>query len=174
MKLQTVYIGLGSNLSPRVFHLKKGISGLTQNGIKIQAISSVYLSSPVGYRDQPNFLNAVVKGRTNLSPHHLIQALLKIEKENGRVRNLKGRERTLDLDLLLYNSMCMQTSDLILPHPRITERKFVLIPLLEIEPNLASPEGESYQKALLNLSFEQEYHAQTVKCYRHSWVKQNC
>ena len=172
--MRTIYIALGSNLSPRLSYLRNGILGLIQNGVKIQALSSVYHSSPVGNENQPFFLNAVAKGGTNLSPDDLLQVLLQIERENGRIRSIRWGERTLDLDLLLYDNLCMQSSDLILPHPRIMERKFVLIPLIEIAPNLRSPEGILYQKALDSLNSKQESNIQTIKCYRRSWFQENC
>jgi 2-amino-4-hydroxy-6-hydroxymethyldihydropteridine diphosphokinase len=163
--MKAVYIALGSNISPRIFYLRKGVWGIKNIGVRIKKISSIYRTSPVGNEDQPYFLNAVLLGETQLSPLDLLTKLQEIEKECGRVRKNHGGPRTLDLDLLLYDKLQLKGAKLILPHPRMHERKFVLFPLLEIAPRLCSPLGIPYRKYLAQLDSKQK-----IRRYRHQWV----
>lgn len=137
-KLVNCFIGLGSNLNNPYTQIEQAVLNLSKlPGTNIIAISSLYNTKPVGYLDQPDFVNAVVKVSTILSPEDLLNMLLKIEKKQGRVRDKKIRfgPRTLDLDLLLYGEQIINKKNLIVPHPRMLERNFVLQPLTEIEPN---------------------------------------
>jgi 2-amino-4-hydroxy-6-hydroxymethyldihydropteridine diphosphokinase len=101
--------------------------------------SSVYETDPVGYLDQPAFLNMVVAVETSLSPRELLARLLKIERELGRVRTFRNAPRIIDLDILLVGSMILDEPDLQVPHPRMLERRFVMEPLSEIAPDLVHP-----------------------------------
>ena len=136
----TAYIALGSNLGDREGTLHSAIAALRQLG-SVDAISSFYETAPVGLVEQPDFLNAVVALRTALSPQELMAALLRIEQQHGRDRSVsvpKG-PRTLDLDLLSYGDVVMETPTLTLPHPSLAERRFVLVPLTEIAPQWRHP-----------------------------------
>lgn len=132
------YIGLGSNLGDRLGYLRGAVRGLAEIG-KIVAASSLYETTPVGYLDQPWFLNAVVALETGASPEELHRHLLRLEEAAGRERPFPNAPRTLDLDLLLYDDLVLNRPELAIPHPRLHERAFVLVPLFEIAPNLRHP-----------------------------------
>lgn len=133
-------IGMGSNMPDRMAHLGKGLLLLASHPkVSVTAVSSVYQTEPVGYLEQPFFYNMAVKIRTTLSPRKLLALLLDIEKETGRVRGVRWGPRTLDLDLLLFGNQQIEEEGLILPHPRMEERGFVLIPLAEIAPGMILP-----------------------------------
>jgi 2-amino-4-hydroxy-6-hydroxymethyldihydropteridine diphosphokinase len=133
-----VYLGLGGNLGDRRANLRAAIGGLQGAGA-VQAVSSLYETAPVGYRDQGAFLNAVIVLDTPLSPPELLQALLAVERDLGRERTFKNAPRTVDLDVLLYDDVTVDEGDLTIPHPRMTERAFVLAPLAEIAPDVTHP-----------------------------------
>ncbi len=129
------YIALGSNLhepKTQVLQAFQDIGLLPQT--RLVTRSSLYLSAPVGYMDQPAFINAVAEIETSLAPHALLDALLELEHKRGRVREVLNGPRTLDLDVLLYDELQCHEHGLTLPHPRMYERAFVLKPLLEIAP----------------------------------------
>jgi 2-amino-4-hydroxy-6-hydroxymethyldihydropteridine diphosphokinase len=136
----TAYIGLGSNLanpSSQVSLAMKAIDSLPDT--HVVARSSLFRSAPVGYVDQPDFINAVVKVETSLTPLALLQALLALELQNGRTREFQNAPRTLDLDVLLYDDLQHHEHGLTVPHPQMHKRAFVLQPLLEIAPDCAIP-----------------------------------
>ncbi len=136
----TAFIGLGSNLSePRdqVLRGLQALSGLPHT--KMLAHSSLYRSAPIGYLQQPDFINAVAKLATALSPHALLDALLQLEGECGRTREFRNAPRTLDLDVLLYDEMQHHEHGLTIPHVQMHKRAFVLRPLLEIAPDCVIP-----------------------------------
>ncbi len=136
----TAYIALGSNLQNPVLQVKQAFIALSQltNSSLIQ-VSSLYQSEPVGYVNQPDFINAVAEISTSLSPTELLEALLSIENQAGRERPFANAPRVLDCDLLCYDAIEMQTQQLTLPHPRMHLRGFVLLPLAEIAPDLSIP-----------------------------------
>ena len=145
------FIGIGSNLSGDLdspaSQVKRALQAIGElSKTKLIQQSSLYQSAPVGYKDQPDFINAVVEISTQLSPETLLDALLNIEHEAGRQRPFANAPRVLDCDLLLYDDVALHTEKLILPHPRMLERGFVLLPLAEISPNLTSANGESIVK----------------------------
>jgi 2-amino-4-hydroxy-6-hydroxymethyldihydropteridine diphosphokinase len=134
----TAYIGLGANLGDRHENLREAVRRLRKLG-RVTAVSSLYETAPVGYVDQPPFLNAVVGLETRHGPQELMAALLAIERDLGRTRSFQDAPRTLDLDLLLYGEATFATQDLTVPHPRLHERLFVLEPLAEIAPDAWHP-----------------------------------
>ncbi len=134
------FVALGANIGEPVQHLRAAVVDLDAlPGTTVVARSSLYRSAPVGLVDQPDFINAVVSVDTTLAPLELLQALLAIEARHGRVRSVPNAPRTLDLDLLLHGHAVMATQALTLPHPRMHERAFVLLPLLEIAPDVVLP-----------------------------------
>ena len=134
------YVGIGTNLGDRAAHVAQALQALAaEPAIEFVKASSLYETAPVGKTDQPDFLNAVAALRTSLPPRALLDALLHIENRMGRVRNLRWGPRVIDLDLLLYGDAQIQTPGLTIPHPRLRERAFVLIPLAEIAPDLRLP-----------------------------------
>lgn len=135
--MHKAYISLGSNQGNQIDNLRNAIRYLETDGkIKVLKVSSVYKTEPVGYEDQPWFYNAAAELKTEYSADQLLDVLLAVESQLGRVRNIRWGPRTIDLDLLLYDDIKMETEKLQLPHPRMLERDFVLIPLGEIAPNL--------------------------------------
>lgn len=132
------YIGLGANLGDPPARLRWALARLRELG-ELVAQSSLYRSAPMGLREQPEFCNAVAQLDTEMEPAALMQALLAIERDAGRVRNIKWGPRTLDLDLLHVEGSVSDTPELCLPHPGIAERNFVLVPWAEIAPTLEVP-----------------------------------
>ena len=134
------FIGLGSNLRSPEHQILLAFDELAVlRDSRLTARSSIYRTAPIGYADQPDFVNGVAEVMTRLSPEQLLDALLEIERRHGRVREMVNGPRTLDLDVLLYGDFELETERLRLPHPRAHERAFVLHPLLEIAPDIAIP-----------------------------------
>lgn len=139
-----VFLGLGSNVGDRENQLKEAIRLLDeQSGIKVVKVSSFYETEPVGYVDQPDFFNLCVEIQTELSPKAVLERGLAIEQQLHRVRKERWGPRTLDIDILLYGDQIIEEQDLTIPHPRMTERAFVLIPLQEIAPNKVEPRTQT-------------------------------
>lgn len=138
-----VYLGLGSNLGDRRANLVTALKLLGER-LHIAQVSSLYESDPVGYAEQPLFLNAVCRAQTDLGPLQLLSLIKGIEASLGRVLSFPNAPRPIDLDIIFYGDLVMETPELTIPHPRLEERAFVLIPLLEIAPELVHPvTGES-------------------------------
>lgn len=137
--MNTCYIGLGSNIEPCKQYLDDAIEMLGEKEVVISKMSSIYETAPVGYTEQSNFLNMVIEVRTELEMIELLDVCQKIEVELGRKRTFKNGPRTVDLDILFYNDENVQIDRLIIPHPRLHERAFVLVPLAEIAPELIMP-----------------------------------
>jgi 2-amino-4-hydroxy-6-hydroxymethyldihydropteridine diphosphokinase len=138
--MTVAYVGLGANIGDPGGQMKLAIEDLKQlPGTNLVLTSSLYKSAPVGYADQPDFLNAVVQLDTQLSPEVLLDRLQEIENRHGRERTFPNAPRTLDLDLLLHGDSVVDTPKLTLPHPRMHERAFVLQPLLELDPAISIP-----------------------------------
>lgn len=139
-----VYIALGTNIGDREKHLTEACSLLDGHAhIALGRVSSVYETEPVGYTEQRQFLNMATELFTDLAPHALLSAMLKIESRLGRKRLIRWGPRKIDLDILLYNQEQVDIPSLQIPHPRMTERAFVLVPLAEIAPDGAIPGVES-------------------------------
>lgn len=143
------FIGLGSNLDAPRSQLQRAFADLDSlPGTRLIAQSSLYRSAPVGYLDQPDFVNAVAKVATDLTPQALLQALLDIEQQHGRERTFRNAPRTLDLDVLLYDDLQLVEHGLSIPHPQMHLRAFVLQPLLEIAPDCVIPAVGAAAQAL--------------------------
>ncbi|HLE67732.1 MAG TPA: 2-amino-4-hydroxy-6-hydroxymethyldihydropteridine diphosphokinase [Burkholderiales bacterium] len=138
--MTVAYVGLGANLGEPRRQLFAAFDELGRiPGTRVTARSSLFRSAPIGYADQPDFVNAVAKLETDLRPRELFAALQQIEHAHGRERSFRNAPRTLDLDLLLYGGERIDTPALIVPHPRMHERAFVLAPLLELDPAAVIP-----------------------------------
>jgi 2-amino-4-hydroxy-6-hydroxymethyldihydropteridine diphosphokinase len=133
-----VYLLLGSNLGDRRQHLLDALAGISYLGT-IRKVSSVYRSAAWGNLDQPDFLNATVELDTAHTPSELLKAILEIETGMGRVRNEKWGARLIDIDILFYDNLVVNTPELDIPHPQLQNRKFTLVPLAEIAPDLEHP-----------------------------------
>lgn len=147
--LVTAFIALGSNLDDPAAHVRRGIDDLARlPRTEVRRVSALYRSAPVGYHDQPDFINAVVQVATHLGPRVLLEALLEIERRHGRVRGVPNGPRTLDLDILLFGDLVLREPGLTLPHPRMHERAFVILPLAEIAPRQIIPDVGSVTQCL--------------------------
>ena len=147
----TAYVALGSNLGDKEANLRKALELLQERGVEIVKTSTFISTEPYGVTDQPQFLNGVCEVRTSLVPLALLHTLLEIEQEMGRVRLRHWGERNIDLDLLLYEDVVMDTPELKLPHPDMQNRDFVLLPLAEIAPELVHPILQKSIEELSNL-----------------------
>ena len=138
--MNTAYISLGSNMGDRESYLEKAINILGSHGkIEVTKRSSMYETDPVGFTEQDQFLNMVIEIRTSLSPETLLHQCLQVEIDLGREREFKWGPRIIDLDILLFNHETIEAENLLIPHPRMQERAFVLIPLLEVAPSIEHP-----------------------------------
>ncbi len=150
--IQNAYVGLGSNLGDRAGYLLLAVRGMLDAGLDVIRLSSIYETEAVDHEDQPPFLNLVaeLRGSTLPSPEQVMARLLRIEYALGRTRDIPKGPRTIDLDLLLFKDFLSDTEFLTLPHPRLPARRFVLVPLTELGPNLVHPVlGKSFRELLL-------------------------
>jgi 2-amino-4-hydroxy-6-hydroxymethyldihydropteridine diphosphokinase len=138
MEEYIVYLALGSNLGDRLANLKQAIAALTPQ-IDIKAKSQVYETPPWGIEDQPKFLNQVVKAKTYLEPEQLLKHLKRLELALGRKESIPNGPRLIDIDILFFDDLVLNTPALVIPHPRLHERGFVLLPLMDIAPDLVHP-----------------------------------
>ncbi len=133
-----VYLGLGSNLGNRQDNLDRALEFLSQR-LRVEKVSSVYDTEPIGNIEQPRFLNLVCQVYTRLAPMDLLALAKGIESKLGRVSGKRNAPRPIDIDILFYGDLVIETLELVIPHPRLVERAFVLTPLAEIAPDLAHP-----------------------------------
>jgi len=162
--MSKAYLGLGSNIEPRLEFLVTAAKEINMNKqIEIKKESSVYLTKPYGCLKQKDFLNAVLSIETYLKPERLLNVLLNIEKNIGRKRNIEWGPRKIDIDILFYNNIIYRSPDLIIPHPEVEKRAFVIIPLLEISEEELYLKGKKLTYWLDQL----EYKKEDVKKYSH-------
>lgn len=136
---KTVYLSLGSNLGDREGNLRRAVERLQSNDLNVIRISSLYETEPQDFRDQPWFLNIALQAETRLFPLQLLSRIQKIQAEMASKRAIPKGPRVIDIDILIFGNFTMETPELIIPHPRLTERRFVLEPLIEIAPELRHP-----------------------------------
>jgi 2-amino-4-hydroxy-6-hydroxymethyldihydropteridine diphosphokinase len=137
--IKTVYLSLGSNLEDRAGQIAQAVEQLGAQGMRLVRQSSLYETETLDLLDQGWFLNCVIEAKTDLMPRELLQSLLEIERSLGRRRRIPRGPRTIDVDILLYGSSVIRLPDLEIPHPRMAERRFVLVPLAEISPDVRHP-----------------------------------
>ncbi len=165
--MAVAYIGLGSNIGDREAHLKSAVDLLGRaKGITLRKTSSIYETAPVGYTDQPDFLNAVVEIETTLEPTELLAETKMIEVDQKRRRLEHWGPRTLDLDILLYDQLEVDLPRLKLPHPEASSRAFVLVPLAEIAADSSVLPGKTAGECLADLG-----DTAGVDLYKRNWVK---
>jgi 2-amino-4-hydroxy-6-hydroxymethyldihydropteridine diphosphokinase len=138
-RVHTVYLALGTNLGDRMQNLRHAIAALP-SVVHVTALSLVYETPPWGYADQPAFLNMALAGETERDPPGLIAFLKKLETDLGREKTFRNGPRLIDIDILFYDGLVFEQADLVIPHPRLHERAFVLVPLNDIAPELVHPE----------------------------------
>jgi len=144
-----ICLHLGSNLGNRLLNLKQAISGISQEIGVVTNQSSIYLTQAWGKTNQPDFLNQTILALTDLSPQGVLKTILEIEEKIGRVREKKWGPRIIDIDILFYDELVLETPELTIPHPQIPKRNFVLIPTMEVFGNFIHP--------VFNLSIEELY-----------------
>ncbi len=145
------YLGIGSNLGDKIEQCRKAITEiLAIHGHRLLTQSSFYKTQPMGYLAQDWFINGVIHIETDLEPLELLRKLKEIESKMGRKETVRWGPRAIDLDLLLYDDLVMKTEELEIPHPRLKDRQFVLIPLVEISPNLIHPSLKKTMRELLS------------------------
>jgi 2-amino-4-hydroxy-6-hydroxymethyldihydropteridine diphosphokinase len=137
--MKRIYLSLGSNIGDRVGHIDKAFERLAAAGIRIRRVSSYYKTEPMDFRLQSWFVNCVAEVESDLMPVRLLRVCKAIERELGRRPGVQKGPRTIDIDILLYENAVVRSRDLVIPHERMTERRFVLIPLMELAPNLRHP-----------------------------------
>ena len=152
--MHIVYLAFGSNLGDRYSNLAAALQRL-RDVVEIRAVSSIYETDPVGYLDQPRFYNIVCSGTTALSAPELLKSAKEIESALGRQPSFRNGPRLIDIDIIFYDDLLISQGDLIIPHPRMAERAFVLVPLVEIAPQVVDPiSGQTAQELLQNVSQE--------------------
>lgn len=147
--MKTAFISIGSNVGDREQQIAAAVQALAERGIRVKQKSSIYSTEPVDAETQGWFLNCVVEVETDLMPRQLLRALQQIENDLGRKRLVRRGPRVIDLDILFYSSSVVRAPELEIPHPRLTQRRFVLVPLAEIAPGLRHPvENKSIDELL--------------------------
>ena len=151
MEEHTVYLALGSNLGNRLSNLKQAVAAFSPQ-MEVKARSHVYETPPWGYEDQPKFLNQVIRVKTYLEPEPLFKHIKRLEVALGRKISFQNGPRLIDIDLLFYDDLILNTTSLVIPHPRLHERGFVLLPLMDIDPDLVHPVNKKSVREMAALS----------------------
>jgi 2-amino-4-hydroxy-6-hydroxymethyldihydropteridine diphosphokinase len=160
---EKVYIGIGSNVGEKKGNINRALRLLAEDGRLLSAaVAPLYKTGPVGFTDQDWFLNTVAAYEADLAPHGLLELLMGIEKEMGRVRTIRWGPRVIDLDILLYGDAVVSTPDLEIPHPRLAERAFVVVPLADLAPGLVLPGGKTAAALAAELSKTQRIERHTA------------
>jgi 2-amino-4-hydroxy-6-hydroxymethyldihydropteridine diphosphokinase len=147
--MKIAYLGLGSNLGDRDANLAEAITRLTNEGVRVLRVSPIWETAPRDVLDQPWFLNQVIEVESDLFPRQLFRRIQRIEREMGRQKRTPKGPRLIDIDILLFGNAVVESPDLEIPHPRMTERRFVLAPLAELAPDLRHPVLKSTIRELL-------------------------
>ncbi len=151
-----MWLGLGANLGEPAEALRWAIRRLGDEGVVVEAVSSLYASAPQGVEDQPEFTNAACRVRTDLDPPAVLALAKELEAEAGRVDGPRWGPRPLDIDILAWDGGTWDEPDLVIPHPRLHERRFALQPLVEVDPDLALPSGERIDALLAAIPSDEQ------------------
>lgn len=151
MEEHIIYLALGSNLGNRLANLKQAVAALSPQ-MEVKAKSHVYETLPWDYEDQPKFLNQVIKVKTYLEPEPLLKHIKRLEVTLGRKASFPNGPRLIDIDILFYDDLILNTASLAIPHPRLHERGFVLLPLMDIDPDLVHPANQKSVREMVALS----------------------
>jgi 2-amino-4-hydroxy-6-hydroxymethyldihydropteridine diphosphokinase len=152
--MTTVYLALGSNVGDRAKNLREAVRLIGENNVHVERSSSIYETAPLGYLDQDWFLNSVLQGETELSAIELLRRLRAIEEQMGSKKAFLNGPRLIDLDILLYGDESISQNDLQVPHPRMLQRRFVLVPLAEIAPELKHPNWPGTAQQMLGQTLD--------------------
>jgi 2-amino-4-hydroxy-6-hydroxymethyldihydropteridine diphosphokinase len=152
--VKRIYLSLGSNLGDRITHIKKALERLNAAGVNVRRVSSFYETEPLDFRPQSWFVNCVAEVETDSLPLRLLKTCKAVEKDLGRRPGVSKGPRIVDIDILLYENAVIRSKDLIVPHERMAERKFVLVPLIEIAPGLRHPVSRLTFPELLHQSHD--------------------
>ncbi len=165
--MHLAYIGFGSNIGDRLAYIQKALHGLSETeGITVKKVSSVYQTDPVGYESQARFLNGAAAIQTDLPPLFLLHTLKNTETEVGRQHRIRWGPREIDLDILIYGDLCLETEKLVIPHPEMHLRRFVLAPLAEIAPDLVHPVLKARVQTLLERLDDDKFVLRRKDCLR--------
>jgi len=156
--LKKIFLGLGSNVGDRRATLDRGLEALNAPDLRILRVSPIYETEPQGLREQEWFLNLVAEAETSLFPRQLLQRIRRVEREFGRKRTVANGPRTLDIDILFFGRSIIQSADLQVPHPRYSERRFVLAPMADLAPDWRDPQSGRSMRVLLD-----DLHGQKVR-----------
>ncbi|HLI33594.1 MAG TPA: 2-amino-4-hydroxy-6-hydroxymethyldihydropteridine diphosphokinase [Terriglobia bacterium] len=148
--MKRVYLSLGSNVGDRIERLQNALQGLAEDGIQVRRVSSFYKTEPVDFQPQAWFANCVAETETDLMPMQLLRACQRVERALGRRRGVAKGPRPIDIDILLYENIVVRSRELNIPHPRMEERRFVLIPLRELAPSLHHPVSQRTVQEMLH------------------------
>ena len=148
--MKKIYLGLGSNVGDRRATLDRGLEALNAPDLRILRVSPIYETEPQGLREQEWFLNLVAEAETSLFPRQLLQRIRRVEREFGRKRTVPNGPRTLDIDILFFARSIIQSADLQVPHPRYSERRFVLAPMADLAPDWRDPQSGRSMRVLLD------------------------
>ncbi|HKJ26250.1 MAG TPA: 2-amino-4-hydroxy-6-hydroxymethyldihydropteridine diphosphokinase [Anaerolineales bacterium] len=162
-EMHTIYLGLGTNSGDRAANLEAAIQALPPQ-VEVQERSPIYQTPPWGYTNQPDFLNLVLEARTQLTPPQLLKFLKSLEDQVGRTATFRWGPREIDIDILLYDDLVLETDELVIPHPQMQARAFVLVPLADLAPNLVHPKLKQTNTDLLeqvDTTAIQTYHPET-------------
>jgi 2-amino-4-hydroxy-6-hydroxymethyldihydropteridine diphosphokinase len=165
--MKQVYLSFGSNLGSPVENIKKALGALPDVGIEVRRVSTLYRTEPVDFHQQPWFVNCVAEAATNLMPLQLLKTLQRVERALGRRRPTDKGPRTIDIDILLYENVVVQSRTLNIPHEGLSHRKFVLVPLGELAANLRHPVT---QRTVLEMLNETPDHSQVIRLGKESQV----
>ncbi|WP_293444441.1 2-amino-4-hydroxy-6-hydroxymethyldihydropteridine diphosphokinase [Persephonella sp.] len=146
--MEKVFLGIGSNVGEKIPYIKKAVTLLSKILTDMEK-APLYISKAVGFEDQPDFINTVISGYTDIEPYELFKKVKDIEKKVGRIKRFRWGPREIDIDILFYGNLLIEKDDLIIPHPRIHERDFVLKPLSDLDPDFVHPVFKKTVKELL-------------------------